>query len=93
VNQTTMILAERTAPDGIRWQARVSADRARLEVVAIVPASVEPTVVTLLSDRDLRELLAEGAEQNEHTWVCIECGTANSRDRRWCALCSGHAIR
>ena len=84
------ILSRERVKGGVRWQARVSNDRARLEVVAIVPASNEPTVVELLNDMELRELLAEGADQNEHQWVCAECGHKNANDRRWCARCSGH---
>ena len=83
------ILSERTK-GCVRWQARVSNDRDRLEVVGIVPASFEPTVIEPLNERELRELLAEGADQSEHTWICAECGAANGRDRRWCASCSGH---
>jgi hypothetical protein len=39
----------------IRWQARRSEDRGRLEVVAVVPASATATVVQLLSEAELRE--------------------------------------
>jgi hypothetical protein len=83
------ILAELTKPDGARWQARIGHDRDRLEVVAIVPACAEPQVIALLSDSELRALLAEGSD-GDGEWRCAECGAANARDRRWCTQCSGH---
>ena len=73
---TTRILAERLK-DGVLWRAFVSNDRGWLQVCAVVPPSVEPTIVELLTDSELRELLAEGADQNDATWRCAECGVAN----------------
>jgi hypothetical protein len=54
------VLSERVK-NGIRWQARISADRGRLEVVGLVPPSAVLTEVEPLTERELRELL-EGAE-------------------------------
>lgn len=82
------ILAERTSRDGVRWIARVGDDRDRLEVVVIVPASMEPTVVPMLNGAELAELLAEGTHQHVHCWMCSTCGTANPRERSWCERCS-----
>lgn len=41
----------------VTWQARISTDRGRLEVVGIVPASFAPTTIEPLTERELRELL------------------------------------
>jgi hypothetical protein len=41
------------------WQARISTDRGRLEVVGLVPASRTPTVIEPLDERELLELLGE----------------------------------
>ena len=76
---------------GVRWQARVSGDRGRLEVVGIVGASSEPQVITPLTDAELRALLGEGSDQLAHAWVCSGCGARNARGRRWCETCSGHS--
>jgi hypothetical protein len=84
------ILNERTTDDGVRWQARIGEDRARLEVVAIVPASAEPTVVVWPSDMELRALLGEAVSQDADGWCCAECGARNPVSRRWCASCSAH---
>ncbi|MCC7176919.1 MAG: hypothetical protein IT177_00845 [Acidobacteria bacterium] len=50
------VLAERRK-GLVTWQARISHDRNRLEVVGIVPPSTEPTVIEVLTERELRELL------------------------------------
>jgi hypothetical protein len=89
---------ERNAPfilrelrkDGVCWQARRGADRGRLEVVAIVPPSAAPTVVSALTDGELRELLADAPAMPDARWICVECGTANEPSRRWCRVCSAH---
>lgn len=63
--KTDVILAERVAADGTRWQARRSSDRGRLVVYAVIPPSSAETLVAPLSERELVELLegdsAEGA--------------------------------
>jgi len=41
----------------VTWQARISTDRGRLEVVGIVPASARPTTIEVLTEPELRELL------------------------------------
>lgn len=75
---------------GIVWQARRSGDRGRLQVVAIVPAATEPTVVEMLSEADLRELLAPPPAAAPTGWICGECGATNEPGRRWCRVCSSH---
>ena len=50
------VLAERRKGD-VLWQARISADRHRLEVVGMVAASAVPTTIEPLNERELRELL------------------------------------
>ena len=72
------------------WRARRSGDRGRLQVVAIVPASAEPTVIEMLSEADLRELLAPAPAAAPVGWVCAECGATNEPGRRWCRVCSSH---
>lgn len=61
-----LVLAERYK-GVVRWQARISADRGRLEVVGLVPASTEPTEIEPLNERELRELLGEITDS-----ACIE---------------------
>jgi ribosomal protein L40E len=85
-----IVLAERPAAGGVVWRARVTSDRSRLEVVAIVPASTTPVVVERLSDSDLKELLAQAPGPLSERWTCRECGAENPPDRRWCRACSGH---
>jgi len=58
------ILAERMK-GCITWQARISTDRLRLEIVGIVPPSSTPTTIELLSEHELLELLGEGAELHD----------------------------
>lgn len=58
------ILATRVK-DGVTWQARVSADRGRLEVIGIVPASSTPTVIDPLTQAELLELLSDDPQQDE----------------------------
>jgi hypothetical protein len=84
------VLAERTSRDGCVWQARVSADRGRLHVVCVVPASDVPTVVEALTESELRQLLHEAPAVQTGAWVCVECGTPNASGRRWCRVCSAH---
>lgn len=50
----------------VTWQARISIDRGRLEVVGIVPASAAPTTIEPLDERELRELLGEGTDLDGH---------------------------
>jgi hypothetical protein len=84
------VLAELIAADGTKWQARRSPDRGRLQVVAVISPSAEPTIVELLNEPELRALLAEGQQAQAAPWICVECGTTNDRDRRWCRVCSEH---
>ena len=85
-----VVLNSRPSRDGkATWQARRSEDRGRLQVVAIVPPSDTTTVVEALSDVELRELLTI-APQAGTAWLCVECGTPNEPDRRWCRVCSCH---
>jgi hypothetical protein len=91
--ETSAVLAERLSRDGrVRWQARISEDRGRLEVVGIVAPSDAATVIEPLSGDELRELLVTTAtpDTREH-WICLECRTANEPWRRWCRICSSHA--
>ena len=75
---------------GVLWLARVGSDRGRLEVVAIVPPAVEPQVIPLLTDGELRAPLGGGAD-SDAGWRCAECAAENASDRRWCECCSSHA--
>lgn len=50
------ILATR-CKNGVVWQARISTDRGRLEVVGIVPPSATATTIEVLTEPELRELL------------------------------------
>ena len=85
---TVRVIAERKSADGrVTWQARISTDRERLEVVAIVAPSATPTIVQLLSEAELRELLAP---KRDEPWVCQECGTPNAPASCWCRQCSNH---
>ena len=54
--QAGHVLAERTK-GAVTWQARISSDRGRLEVVGIVPASATSTTIEVLTEPELRELL------------------------------------
>ena len=62
-NPGTVLASRRKG--AVEWQARISTDRGRLEVVGIVPASVSPTVIEPLDERELRELLGEGADLDD----------------------------
>jgi ribosomal protein L40E len=87
-----VVLAVRPSSDPrVTWQARVGTDRARLEVIALVDLGAETIAVPLLSELELRALLAVAvpAERAE-LWVCRECGRANSPSRSWCERCSEH---
>lgn len=59
------VLAARSK-GAVVWQARISTDRGRLEVVGIVPASHDATVIEPLDERELRELLGEGVDLDDH---------------------------
>ena len=52
------VIAERTKGT-VRWQARVSRDRGRLEVVGLVPASDTGMEIEPLTAHELLELLGE----------------------------------
>jgi len=88
------VLAERPSRDPrVVWQARISSDRGRLEVVCVIDLASETIVVPALSDHELRQLLATVPSDQpacEQQWVCGECGRANSRARAWCQWCSQH---
>jgi hypothetical protein len=51
----------------VTWQARISSDRGRLEVVGIVPASTAPTVIEPLTEPELLELLGESTELHDES--------------------------
>lgn len=61
VSQPGTILAQRHK-GAVTWQARISHDRGRLEVVGIVQPSATPTTFALLEQHELLELLGEGAD-------------------------------
>lgn len=88
------VLNQLTSADGrVTWQARVSDDRGRLEVVGIVAPNAEPTTIEPLSDVDLRALLAGAPTDQAEPWLCAECRTLNLPSRRWCRVCSEHGGR
>lgn len=47
------------------WQARISDDRGRLEVVGLVEPSPIRTTIALLEQHELLELLGEGTSLND----------------------------
>jgi hypothetical protein len=49
----------------VTWQARISADRGRLEVVGLVPASATATTIEPLTDHELLELLGERGDPDD----------------------------
>lgn len=51
----------------VTWQARISSDRGRLEVVGIIPPSASTTTFEPLNERELLELLGERDEQHDET--------------------------
>jgi hypothetical protein len=82
------ILAERSSSDPrVTWQARVSPDRGRLSVVAVIQPSDEPIVVELPTELELKELLAP---KPAGPWQCTECGAPNDSTSCWCRRCSSH---
>jgi hypothetical protein len=86
------VLNELVSRDGrVRWQARIGADRGRLEVVGIVAPSATPTEIEPLGDVDLRALLAGSPAEQLEPWLCNECRTLNEPMRQWCRGCSQHA--
>jgi hypothetical protein len=89
LDAVTEILAERVSSDGrVRWQARRSADRGRLIVVGVVQPSDVPTIVTPLTDEQLRDLLGDVPSEQPDRWICAQCGASNAADRKWCLTCS-----
>ncbi len=90
-NAPTVLSRRRSSVPGAVWEARISSDRQRLEVVLVVEPSATPLEVPLLSDVELRELLAAAPTQRAEEWRCSECGTVNDASRRWCRNCSDHA--
>lgn len=76
--------------DGVVWQARRSADRGRLEVVGIVPASSTPVEIEPLTEPQLRALLEGLPTVDDDAWICSHCAAQNAAERRWCASCSSH---
>lgn len=58
------VLAQRQK-GAVTWQARISDDRGRLEVVGIVPPSTTATVIEVLTERELRELLGESTDLHD----------------------------
>lgn len=49
----------------VLWQARISTDRGRLEVVGLVPASDTATTIEPLTEPELRELLGESTDLHQ----------------------------
>ena len=85
------VLASRPSADPrVQWQARVSADRGRLSVVAVIEPTSTPIVVELPTETELRGLLAGAGQETNDTWTCAECSTVNAASRLWCASCSHH---
>lgn len=83
------VLSERISGDGrVRWQARRSTDRGRLIVVGIVAPSDVPTIIKPLDEPQLRALLEGTPPADAAHWICAQCGTSNTADRRWCQTCS-----
>ncbi|MCC7034016.1 MAG: hypothetical protein IT179_14430 [Acidobacteria bacterium] len=58
------VLSTRTK-GAVTWQARISHDHGRLEVVGLVPASTEPTTIEGLTEPELRELLGEPTDLHD----------------------------
>jgi hypothetical protein len=87
-----IVLAEHVDADGIVWQARIGADRGRLECVAVIPPREAPIAVQRLSDAGLQQLLAATPADAQLPWVCLECSTTNEPGRRWCRVCSAHEV-
>lgn len=97
-----LVLASRPSSNPrLQWQARISPDRGRLEVVAVVElgsnfraahdSGADTFVVPILSDAELRALLAAVPSEPEAAlWICAECGRANSLARSWCETCAQH---
>lgn len=56
----------------VTWQARISADRGRLEVVGLVPPAEEPTIVEPLTERELCELLGESGDLHDEDRADIQ---------------------
>ena len=87
------VLAERLSSDGrVTWQARISGDRGRLQVVGIVAANSEPTEIQPLSEAELLELLSTATPDAGEDWVCLHCRATNPASRRWCRVCSNHLV-
>jgi hypothetical protein len=84
-----IVLAEHVDGAGITWQARIAADRGRLQVIAIVPPGDTVATIERLSDTELQQLLAGGPARGDADWTCRECSTVNPSARRWCLTCSG----
>jgi hypothetical protein len=84
-----IVLAEHVDGAGIRWEARIAADRGRLQVVAVVQPSDTVTTIERLSDSALQQLLAGAPAHGDAEWTCRECSTVNPSARRWCVTCSG----
>ena len=80
------VLAERQK--GVAaWQARISHDRGRLEVIAIVPPSSEPTIIEPLTEPELLELLGESEKSGVPASKITQAG---GRSRRMFANSTCH---
>ena len=62
--QAGTVLAERRK-GAVIWQARISSDRGRLEVIGLVEPSATVTAIEHLSEPELRELL-DGSIEDHH---------------------------
>lgn len=56
VHQPGHVLSTRRK-GAVLWQARISSDRGRLEVIGLVAPSATPTTIEVLTEPELRELL------------------------------------
>ena len=92
VDSTPVVLARR--PSGhpsAWWEARVSDDRGRLEVVLVVAQPCETAIaVPILTSLELQSLLAQAPAERAESWSCRECLAVNPASRRWCSKCSSH---
>jgi hypothetical protein len=83
------VLARRASPDPRAvWEARVSADRGRLEVVLVVQPRATVVTVPILSQGELRQLLEAAPREEGEGWICLDCRHGNAAGRRWCERCS-----
>jgi hypothetical protein len=84
------LLARKSSSDPrVAWEARISDDRGRLAVVAVISPTTEAIVIELPTERELRELLTVTPDVSARGWAC-PCGQFNEPGRAWCRACSAH---